>query len=76
MIWTQIHLEEASENCNLLIYIALSALVGFTWSTAFGTTLSRIVSKLQAVPPALHKYLLHPLNPFNRQDNLKMFQIA
>ena len=56
----QIQVEETSENCNLLIYIALSA-GGFAWSTAFGTTLSRIVSKLQGAPPSSPKYLLHPL---------------
>ena len=56
----QIQVEGASEKCNFLIYIALSA-GGFAWSTAFGTTLSRIVSKLQGAPPSSHKYLLHPL---------------
>ena len=50
----------------VLIYIALSA-GGFAWSTAFGTTLSRIVSKLQGAPPSSHKYLLHPLTSINTQ---------
>ena len=56
----RIQVEGASKKYHLLIYIALSA-GGFTWSSAFGTTLSRIVSKLQGAPPSSHKYLLHPL---------------